>query len=68
MSYQYLNSQATAKDAAKHYAATAWEEPRKVGTVVAAPDAALKFQLVGGNRWYAVRCLPDYDGWQIDPE
>jgi hypothetical protein len=62
------NSQISAKEAAKEFAATYFEEPRKVGTVCASPDAALLFQLVRGTQWYAVRLLPDYSGWEIEAE
>ena len=62
------NSQISAKEAAKEFAATYFEEPRKVGTVAASPNAALLFQLVGGRQWYAVTCLADYSGWQVEAE
>lgn len=62
------NTQISAKEAAKEFAATYFEEPRKVGTVCASPDAALLFQLVDGRQWYAVRCLPDYSGWEVVAE
>ena len=68
MAYEYKHPEATAKQAAEHFAAIVCDDRRKVGTVIAAPDAALKFQLVGGVRWYAVRCLPDYSGWEISTE
>lgn len=58
----------TARDAANYFAENAFEEPRKVGTIIAAPDAAMKFQLVNGVQWYAVRILPDYSGWEVTAE
>ena len=61
----FREGQMTARDAAKRFAEEHFDEPRKVGAVVAARDAALKFMLVGGTRWYAVRMLPDFSGWEV---
>ena len=61
------NSQLTAKEAAQEFAATYWEPGRKVGAFSTSPDGALLFQVVNGVRWYAVRCLEDYSGWEIPP-
>ena len=62
------NTQMTARQAADEFARTYSDEGRKVGCVAASPDAALLFTFVGGTRWYAVRCLPDYSGWDVSPE
>ena len=57
-----------AETAARRYAATQWDEPRKVGTICKSPDAVMVFQLVGGTLWYAVRLLADYSGWEVGLE
>jgi hypothetical protein len=59
----------TARDAAKQFAETFQEEPRKVGTVLniagCDPGKGIQFRLVGGLAWYTVRMLPDYSGWEV---
>jgi hypothetical protein len=62
------NPQLTARQAADEFARSYCDGGRRVGCVVASPDAALLFQFQGGIRWYAVRCLPDFSGWDISPE
>jgi len=62
------NPQITAREAADEFSREYSDKGRKVGCVVASLNAALLFQFVGGRRWYAVRCLPDYSGWDVSPE
>jgi len=64
---QILDKTITPRQAADQFAA-AYGDGRRVGTIVAAPDAALKFQFAGGLRWYAVKLLPDYSGFDVSPE
>ena len=63
------DSQCTARQAADKFA-RAYDGGRKVGFTGLRPDNqfGLSFQFVGGVRWYAVTCLPDYSGWEIVPE
>jgi hypothetical protein len=56
----------TARQAADKFAAEHFDKPRKVGaTMNSTADAALRFQLVDGVRWYSVRSLEDRTGWEV---
>jgi uncharacterized membrane-anchored protein len=54
----------TARQAADHFAETAWEQPRKVGKWKHAGVTPC-FQLVRGSQWYSVDILPHGEGWEI---
>ena len=52
----------TPRQAAEHFAATSFEEPRKVGCYLINPP---RFQLLDGRKWYRIDMLPNYAGWEI---
>lgn len=59
---QIFDKTITPRQAAEHFAATAFESPRKVGCYLIEPP---RFQLVDGWKWYRVNMLPNYAGWEI---
>lgn len=65
------NPELTARQAAEQFAQQYSEEGREVGTVLIAagaePGHNIDFQFVGGVRWYGVRLLPDFSGWDVEP-
>ena len=57
-----LDSSMTKKQAAKQFAATAFDEPREIGTWLINP---FRFQLEHGRKWYRVEFLSDFTGLEI---
>ena len=62
---KFFGQNMTANEAAKEFATNVNAEPRKVGKTKHLEGYAIAFQLVGGSRWYGVRTLADYIGWEV---
>jgi hypothetical protein len=69
---QINDSTITATQAASRFAESYSEDGREVGQITYPANVreygGINFQLKGGARWYQVRILDDYSGWNVSTD